>query len=124
MVMENKKNELDDLLKNAMQFTKEEEPEPASHIQQSLRKKVEQRKANKNVFATILRFMNTDIKLYHAGLAVTAVAVVFILLRPVAPTPTTTDNGVGGTQVADTAGNCNSLKQDSFPVKNFSTSFY
>ena len=122
--MESKKNELDDLLKNVMQFTKEEEQEPAAYIQQLLRKKVEQRKKHKNLFATILRFMNADIKLYHAGLAVTAVAVVFVLLRPVAPAPTTIDNGVGGTQVADTAGNCNSLKQDSFLVKNFSTSFY
>jgi hypothetical protein len=122
--MENKKNELDELLKSRMQFAEGEEPEPEAHIQKALRKKVEQRKANNHAFNMLLRVMNTDIKLYHAGLAVAAVAMVFILLRPVAPNPVTTNNGVGGTQVADTAGNSSSLKQDSFLVKTFSTTFY
>ena len=122
--MENKKNELDELLKSRMQFAEGEEPEPNVHIQKTLRKKVEQRKENNHAFSMLLRLMNTDIKLYHAGLAVAAVAMVFVLLRPVAPNPITTNNGVGGTQVADTAGNSSSLKQDSFLVKNFSTTFY
>jgi hypothetical protein len=125
--MENKKNELDELLKNAMQFAPGEEPEPAAYTQKALRKKVNGRKVNggNRFFIAILRYMNTEIKLYHAGIAVAAVAMVFIMLRP-ATMPTTGIESNAGTQIADTslAGNSNSLKQDSFLVKNFSTSFY
>jgi len=107
---------MDELLKTAMQ----NDIAPDDAVRKALRKKVEEKK-----HSPIIRYLNADIKLYQAVLAVAAVAVVIILLRPVG-TGNNSNNISGGTLVADTsiAGQYNTLKQDSFLVRNFSTTVY
>jgi hypothetical protein len=108
-------NEMDDLLKHSMQFDANEIPEPDPEMQKRLRKKVEARKRSR--FTTgILNFLNMDIKLYHAGLAMAIVALLLVVLRHPAEAPKQYNQGV---ILADTSIGT-SLKDDTFLVKNFS----
>jgi len=116
------KNEFDDLLKRAMQFESGELPEPDPSIQKRLQKKVKKNAINKNksFFSSIVQFLNIDIKLYHAGIAIAATLLIFLVLRNNNEAPATFKQKV---IVADTNVG-SSLKNDSFLVKNFSVSIY
>jgi hypothetical protein len=118
--METQNNNPDDLLRNAMQFGENELPEPDRDIYFSLRKKVIARKTSKNPF---LRLLNFEVKLYQAALAVAVVAIICLVLRPATILENT--NGTGPL-VADTTTvfKGSSLKNDSFLVKNFTSTIY
>src|SRR5579863_3752095 len=75
-------NEIDDLLKRSMQFGEDEIPEPDLRIHENLRKKINGTKIRSSTFInTLVQFMNLDIKLYHAGIAVAIVTIIFFMLR-------------------------------------------
>jgi len=118
--MENNRNELDELLKQSMQFSEGEIPEPDKASYNKLRKMIKSRKRPKNLF---LRLLTVEIKLYQAGLALTAMALVFVMLRPVQLPQSPNDTGSGSSDTA-AAFKGSSLKHDTFLVKNFSTSIY
>jgi hypothetical protein len=118
--MENNRNELDELLKQSMQFSEGELPEPDKNSYNKLRKMIKPQNRPKNFF---LRLLTVEIKLYQAGLALTAMAIVFIMLRPVQLPQNTNDTGSGSSDTA-AAFRGSSLKHDTFLVKNFSTSIY
>jgi len=77
------KNELDDLLKRAMQFNNGELPEPDPRIQKRLRKKLIRNSAIKHnrFLSGLITFLNIDIKLYHAGIGIAVAIMLFIFLR-------------------------------------------
>jgi hypothetical protein len=118
--MENKKNELDYLLKNAMQFADGEIPEPDAAGYKKLRKRVGARKAYKTPF---LKLLNLEVKLYQAALTVIGVAILCFVLKPVTIPANTIEPD---TQTTDTASvfKVSSLKNDSFLVKNFTSTIY
>ena len=118
--MDTHKNEMDDLLNNAMQFTEGEIPEPDKAMYNKLRKKVSSRKPKTNPFA---RLLNIEIKLYQAALAVTAVAVICLVFRPATFPQGAGNIGMPGSDTA-TAFKGSSLKSDSFLVKNFTSAIY
>jgi hypothetical protein len=75
-------NEIDNLFKHAMQFNLGEIPEPNPGIQKKLRRKVKGTSPVKNTFMPgFLRLLGLDVKLYYLGFAVSAMAVIFIVLR-------------------------------------------
>jgi hypothetical protein len=115
------KNELDELLKKHMEFRKDEQIEPNPSIQNELRKKVQLRKkaTTYHLLDNLKNWLTVDIKLYQAGLAMSLVAILLITLRPVSEP---LKNKEAGIMIADTTvtTNSNSIKQDSFLVKNFS----
>lgn len=118
--MDTNKNEMDELLKKAMQFTEGELPEPDKANYNKLHKKVAARKVNKSPWA---KFFALEIKLYQAVLATATVAVICILLRPAALPQNTNVLGQPGADTA-TAFKGSSLKSDSFLVRNFTSSIY
>ncbi len=118
--MDTPKNEMDDLLSNAMQFTEGEIPEPDKARYNKLRKKVGARKPKTNPLA---RLFNLEIKLYQAALAVTAVAIICLVFRPAIIPQGTENMGMPGSDTA-TAYKGSSLKSDSFLVKNFTSAIY
>ena len=118
--MENNKNELDELLKQSMQFSGGEIPEPDKASYNKLRKMIRPKNRPRNFF---LRLLTVEVKLYQAGLALTAMALVFIMLRPVQVPQNTNDAGSGSSDTA-AAFKGSSLKHDTFLVRNFSTSIY
>jgi len=120
MFMETQKNEMDDLLKNAMQFSEDEIPEPDKRTYEKLRKRVGARKIYKNPLVRLLTF---EVKFYHAALAVAAVAVICLVLRPAAIPQNSEDIGLNGADTA-TAFKGSSLKSDSFLVRNFTSTIY
>ena len=118
--METQKNEMDDLLKNAMQFTDGEVPEPDGKVYKKLRNRVGKRKVGKNPFLRLLTF---EVKLYQAALAVASVAVICLMLRPATVSPDVNGGGLAGADTA-TAFKGSSLKSDSFLVRNFTSTIY
>ena len=118
--MENNKNELDDLLKQSMQFSEGEIPEPDKARYNMLKKLIKPENKPRNIF---LRLLTIEIKLYQAGLALTAVVLAFLMLRPVQAPQNINDAGSGSSDTA-AAFKGSSLKHDTFLVKNFSTSIY
>ena len=116
--MENK-NELDDFLKRNLQFDANEMPEPDPRIQKKLRKRVERNKTFKSnrFMSALVQFLTMDIKLYHAGIAIAAVSIIFLALRHTTETPAHFGHHI---IVADT-NTGTSLKEEGFLVKNFST---
>ena len=120
MFMETQKNEMDDLLKNAMQFGKNELPEPDKKVYKKLRSQVGAKKAYKNMFARLLTF---EVKFYQAALAMAAVAVICLVLRPAALPQNSDDLGLNGSDTA-AAFKGSSLKSDSFLVRNFTSTIY
>ena len=118
--MDTHKNEMDDLLSNAMQFTEGEIPEPDKALYNKLRKKVDARKPKGNPFS---RLFNLEIKLYQAALAVAVVAIICLVFRPATLPQDTGNIGMPGSDTA-TAFKGSSLKSDSFLVKNFTSAIY
>jgi hypothetical protein len=118
--MENKKNELDDLLQHAMQFADGEIPEPDAAIHKKLRKRVGARRVYKNPF---VKLMNINVKLYQAAITVVGVAILCFVLKPVS---IPANNNINDIQAPDTATvfKGSSLKNDSFLVKNFTSTIY
>lgn len=87
-------NELDNLLKHAMQFDSGEVPEPDSAIQKGLRKKLKGQTPAKNRYiASLASQLGLDIKLYYLGLAVSA-ATIFIVFRNTSNEPKHTLNNI------------------------------
>jgi hypothetical protein len=114
------RNELDDLLKNSMQFDSGELPEPDPRSREKLRKKLKRKQlSNKHsLLSGLLNFFNMDIKLYHAGIGLAIMLLIFLVFRNNNETPSkfrqeliVADTNIGS-----------SLKQDSFLVKNFNVS--
>jgi hypothetical protein len=120
MFMETQKNKMDDLLKNAMQFGENEIPEPDKRVYKKLRKRVGVGKVYKN---PILRFLTFEVKFYQAAIAIAAVAVICLVLRPATAPQNSDDTGLTGADTA-TAFKGSSLKSDSFLVRNFTSTIY
>jgi len=118
--MENKRNELDELLKRNMQFGENELPEPDKNSYLKLRGMIKPQKRNQNVFFRLLTF---EVKLYQVGLALAAVIVVMIMLRPIQAPQNITAPGSDGSDTASVFRG-SSLKHDTFLVRNFSASIY
>jgi hypothetical protein len=114
------RNELDDLLKNSMQFDDGKLPEPDPRIQERLRKKLKRKPLpNSNgLLSYLVNFLNLDIKLYHAGIGLAAILIILLVFRNNTETPSKFKQEL---IVADT-NTGSSLKQDSFLVKNFNVS--
>lgn len=108
-------DELNDLLKRAMQFEKGEMPKPEPDIHRRLRKKIKEQ--GKGFVPKLRQFLNLEIKLYHAGIAVAATVVIIVLILKCTTVSTTRPNQniiVADTNVGST------LINDSFLVRNFS----
>ena len=118
--MENKRNELDELLKGNMQFDENELPEPDKGSYMKLRGMIKPQKNNRNVFLRLLTF---EVKLYQAGLALAAVIIVMIMLRPIQVPQNIASPGSDSSDTASVFKG-SSLKHDTFLVRNFSTSIY
>lgn len=108
-------DELNDLLKGAMQFEKGDVPEPNPAIHKRLRKKIKSRP--KGLIQGLTRFLNLDIKLYQAGIAIATTTVIILLVLKCTTVSTPQPNQniiVADTNVGST------LLNDSFLVHNFS----
>jgi hypothetical protein len=119
--METNKNELDELLKHAMQLNNDEVPEPSKDRLEELRSKV-RRRGLKN--RGIVRMLNINVKLYQAFIATAAIVTAIIVLRPVANQQGNTIKGSGSIDTAAVLNGSSSMKHDSFLVRNFTTSVY
>lgn len=120
--METNKNELDELLKHAMQLNNDEVPEPSKDKFEELQSKVRRRGGLKN--RGIVRMLNINIKLYQAFIATAAIVTAIIVLRPVANQQGNTIKGSGSIDTAAVFNGSSSMKHDSFLVRNFTTSVY
>jgi hypothetical protein len=118
--METNKNELDELLKHAMQLNNDEVPEPSKDKFEELQSKVRRRGGLKN--RGIVRMLSINIKLYQAFIATAAIVTAIIVLRPVANQQGNTIKG--SIDTAAVINGSSSMKHDSFLVRNFTTSVY
>ncbi|HXB14064.1 MAG TPA: hypothetical protein VNZ45_18885 [Bacteroidia bacterium] len=111
-------NEMDKLLKHSLQFDENELPEPDSSHYKSLLKKIKSKKpvSNNKFVNGLIACLNMDIKLYHAGLAIMVVILIFIFLRPSTETNKQYKNNI---IIADTNIGVNQ-KQDTFIIRNSS----
>ncbi len=109
-------NEMDKLLKRSLQFNENELPEPDNAHYKNLLKKVKSKKliSNNKFINMLVACLNMDIKLYHAGLAVMVVILIFIFLRPTTETNKQYKNNI---IIADTNIGVNQ-KQDTFIIRN------
>jgi hypothetical protein len=109
-------NEMDELLKRSLQFDENELPIPDERSYNLLRKKVKSKKpiSNNKFLNALVACLNMDIKLYHAGLAVVVVILIFIFLRPATETNKQYKNNI---IIADTNISTNQ-KQDTFILRN------
>jgi len=112
------KKEMDELLKRSLQFDENELPEPDERNYKTLLKKVKGKKpfSNNTFINGLFGYLNMDIKLYHAGLAIMAVIIIFIFLRPATETNKQDKTNI---IIADTNINPNQ-KQDTFIIRNSS----
>lgn len=110
-------HKVDDLLKRSLQFETKEIPEPADWIKKRLRSKFKRKNTllDKRCISSLIRFFNLDIKLYHAVIALTAVVILFIILRN-----STGDIKKSKTDiiVVDTSAG-SGLKDDTFKIRNY-----
>ncbi len=118
--MEDKRNELDELLKRNMQFDENELPESDRNSYLKLRGMIKPQKNSQNA---LLRFLTFEVRLYQAGLALAAIVVVVIMLRPLQVPQNITSPGSDSSDTASVFRG-SSLKHDTFLVRNFSTSIY
>src|SRR5580704_17054411 len=108
-------NEMDELLKRSLQFDENELPIPDERSYNLLRKKVKANKpiSNNRFVNGLIACLNMDIKLYHTGLAIMVVILIFIFLRPSTETNKQYKNNI---IIADTNIGANQ-KQDTFILR-------
>jgi hypothetical protein len=116
-----KKDKIDQLLRQSMQLNADELPEPNPDVQRILREKILARQAKQHwtsgVMQRLWSLLNTEVKLYQAGLSLGVLALLFLWLPVGSPVPKTAEKALLADSIRPV--NSSSVRQNKFLVQNF-----